>query len=260
LTLLDITRLKAAEAELRRALETRDEFFSLATHELKDPLAALLLSIEVLKRFADRQGSIPVPLLTQQLEVSKRQGDRLAAMIDNLLDVSRISSGRTQLDLEALDLCELVRELAGRFGQQARSAGTALIVAPCTPTIGYFDRFKIEHAVGNLLSNAIKYGAGRPVTIRLEGDAATAWIAVEDQGIGISEADQARVFERFERASGDYKAQSLGLGLFIARSMVEAHGGSIRLRSEPGRGSTFTIELPRKRVPGRDPSAPAGET
>jgi signal transduction histidine kinase len=257
--LLDVTQLKATEVELRRAIQARDEFFSVATHELKDPLAALLLSIEVLRRLAQRQAAIPGPLLNQQLEVSKRQGDRLARMIANLLDVSRIASGRAPLDVEAFDLRELVHETVGRFQEQARLVGSTLDVGPCTPTIGYFDRMKLEHALGNLVSNAIKYGAGRPVTVRLESDPVTARIAVEDHGIGIAEADQGRIFERFERANTDHQAQSLGLGLFIVRSVIEAHGGSIQLRSAPGAGSTFTIQLPRKRVPRHDPDEPAPE-
>jgi signal transduction histidine kinase len=256
LTLLEVTRLKETEAELRRAVAARDEFFAIATHELKNPLSSLLLSIAVLKRLVDRQEPLPVPLLTQQLEVSQRQGEHLARMIANLLDVSRIASGRSPLDVEAFDLCELIHATVERYGEEARSAGTALVVEPCLPTIGYFDRMKLEHALGNLVSNAIKYGAGRPVTVRLEADPSTVWIAVEDQGIGIDEVDQGRIFERFERATRSQKEQSLGLGLYIVRSIVEAHGGTIELRSTPGRGSTFTLRLPRKRIQRHEATSP----
>jgi signal transduction histidine kinase len=129
-------------------------------------------------------------------------------------------------------------------------------VGPCASTIGYFDRMKLEHALGNLLSNAIKYGGGRPVTVRLEADSATVRLVDEDQGIGIALAQHDRIFDRFERATRDHREKSLGLGLYIVRSIVEAHGGTIGLRSAPGEGSTFTIELPRRRVPGHETSPP----
>jgi signal transduction histidine kinase len=260
LTYLDVTRQAATEEELRQAVRVRDEFFSFASHELKDPLASLMLSVEVLRRVVGRQGAVPEDLLRERLDVCKRQGERLAGIIENLLDVSRIAHGRLRPDLEALDLCDLVRDVVERFQEQARAAGSALELGPCGPTIGYFDRSQVEHVLGNLVSNAIKYGEGRPVSVRLVADASTARIEVEDRGIGIAEADQARVFDRFERATRDHRGTSLGLGLYIVRSIVEAHGGSIALRSEPGRGSTFTVELPRKRLPRHDPAvAPPGE-
>ena len=124
--------------------------------------------------------------------------------------------------------------------------------------IGYFDRMQLEHVVGNLVSNALKYGAGRPVALRLRGDEESAVIEVEDHGIGIAASDLGRVFERFERASGAHREKSLGLGLYIVRNLVEAHGGTIGVRSAPGDGSTFIVTLPRKRLPGRD-SPPPGD-
>lgn len=256
LTYLDVTRLVATEAKLREVIRVRDDFFSFATHELKDPLSSLLLSVEVLSRIAAKQGSVPADILRERLDVSKRQGKRLAQMIDNFLDVSRINNGRLQLQVEALDLRDLVLEVVGRFRELARELGVPLDVEPSGPIIGYFDRVQLEHVIGNLLSNALKYGGGRPVVARLRGDDATATLEVEDEGDGISEADRARIFERFERASDSNREKSLGLGLYIVRSIVEAHGGSIDLRSEPGRGTTFVVMLPRKRMPCGDATTP----
>ena len=257
LTFVDLTGQKAAEKELREALEARNEFFSVATHELKDPLFALHLSIQLLRHAAEKQGEVP-PHVRQHLDISTRQTARLSQLIDNLLDVARISNGRVQIDAEALDLCELVDEVVSRLREKARSAGVEIEVVGHGPLIGYFDRMKLEQVLVNLLTNAIKYGPGQPVTVRVVGDDEKAVVEVEDRGIGIAPEDQGRVFRRFERASSAHKRESLGLGLYIVRSLVEAHGGSIGLRSELGRGTTFAVSLPRKRlhhnegVPGKE--------
>jgi signal transduction histidine kinase len=244
---VDVTAQRATEEALRRALEVRDEFFSIATHELKDPLFSLQLSNQLLRHTATRQGEVP-PHILQHLEVSQRQTERLSRLIDNLLDVSRIMNRRLQLDVEALDLGELVRETADRYRDRAEAAGTSLSAEVAGSIIGYFDRLKVEQILGNLLTNALKYGGGRPVRVGVCADEETAVIEVEDQGPGIAPEDQARIFARFERASGGHRKESLGLGLYIVRSLVEAHGGSIQMGSEPGRGATFTVTLPRKHL------------
>jgi signal transduction histidine kinase len=258
LTFLDVTHQKAAEGELRRALDVRDEFFSIATHELKDPLFSLHLSNQLLAHTMARQGEIPVHIV-QHLDVSRRQLERLSRLVDNLLDVSRIMNRRLQLDIEALDLCELVHETATRLGQRAEADSPPVVANLSGPIIGYFDRMKIEQVLSNLLNNAFKYGGGDPVTVRVSADEETAVIEVEDQGPGITPEDQARIFGRFERASGGHRKESLGLGLYIVRSLVEAHGGTVGLRSERGRGATFTVALPRKRLQAVDGSAEAGD-
>ncbi|QEH37627.1 Sensor protein SrrB [Aquisphaera giovannonii] len=257
LTFLDITDRRATEWELRRALEVRDEFFSIATHELKDPLFSLQLANQLLRRALVRHGEIPAQVV-HHLDVSRRQTERLSGLVDNLLDVSRIMNRRIQLDIEALDLADLVQEAAGRFRERAESSSTPVVTEIAGPIIGYFDRQKIEQVLGNLLSNAFKYGGGRPVTVRVHADEETAVLEVEDQGAGIAPEDQARIFGRFERASKGYRKESLGLGLYIVRSLVEAHGGSIGVRSEPGRGATFTVTLPRKRLPVDEGPSAAG--
>jgi signal transduction histidine kinase len=256
LAYLDFTRLRCTEQELREAVRVHDEFLSIATHELKDPLSSLLLSIGLLRRIATRQGTVPADLLLERLELCERQGQRLGRMIENLLDTSRIDHGRLRLQLESLDLRDLVRDVVGRYRDQAREAGVEIVVEPSGPVVGGFDRVQLEHAIGNLISNALKYGEGRPVIIRLGGDEATATLEVEDRGIGIAEADRGRIFERFERASDGHREKSLGLGLYIVRSIIEAHGGAIAVRSEPGRGTTFLVRLPRGRPPGDAPTAP----
>ncbi|MHB1558441.1 MAG: sensor histidine kinase [Isosphaeraceae bacterium] len=249
LTYSDVSRLRRTEEELREAVRVRDEFVSVASHELKDPLAALLLCVGFLRRLVQKHGAVPADVLRERLEFGERQGQRLGRMIDNLLDVSRIDHGRLQLQVESLDLRDVVHDVVGRYQEQSREAGAPLVVEPSGPVVGDFDRLQLEHAVGNLVSNALKYGAGRPVTIRTGGDEAIARLEVEDRGVGIAEADRSRIFERFQRAAADHREQSLGLGLHIVRSVVEAHGGSIGVRSEPGQGTTFVVELPRRQTP-----------
>lgn len=254
LTFHDVTGQKRAEGELKDAVESRDEFFSVATHELKDPLFSLQLSIQLLRHAAERHGPVPAHVL-QHLDVSERQVMRLGRLIDNMLDFARIANGRFDLDLETLDLCDVVHQVVGRLQGQAGSGGTSLRAEPCTPVVGRFDRLKIEQVLANLISNAIKYGAGKPVTVRVRTEGEWAVVEVQDSGAGIAAEDQARIFERFERASQGHKRASLGLGLYIVRSMVEAHGGSVRVHSRPGDGSTFTVMIPWK-APYREPAPP----
>jgi signal transduction histidine kinase len=242
-TFLDLTEQRVAEGELRDAVEARDEFFSVTTHELKDPLFSLQLSIQLLRHEAEHQGPVPAHV-QHHLEVSERQVGRLGRLIDNMLDFARISSGRFELDLETLNLGELAHQVVARFQNQARSSGTLLWAESSLPIVGRFDRLKIEQVLGNLLSNAIKYGAGRPVVVRVRAEREWAVIDVEDGGTGIALEDQERIFNRFERASAGHKRASLGLGLYIVRSLVEAHGGTIRLHSQAGRGSTFSVMIP----------------
>lgn len=254
LTFLDLTGQRLAEVELKDAVESRDEFFSVATHELKDPLFSLQLSIQLLRHAAERQGPVPAHVL-QHLDVSERQVMRLGRLIDNMLDFARIANGRFELDLEPLDLCDLAHQVVGRFQGQATSSGTSVFAEPCPPVVGRFDRLKLEQVLANLLSNAIKYGAGRPVSVRVRSEGEWAVVEVQDAGAGIAPEDQARIFERFQRASKGHKRASLGLGLYIVRSMVEAHGGSVQVRSQPGHGSTFTVRIPWRAGPREAASA-----
>ncbi|MHB1560245.1 MAG: sensor histidine kinase [Isosphaeraceae bacterium] len=242
-TFLDMTGQRRAEVALREAVHERDELFSVATHELKDPLFSLQLSIQLLRQVSESDGTVPRHV-TQHLEVGDRQIGRLARLIDNMLDVARIAHGRIELEFERLDLSELAQQVVTRFAEQAGSSGAMVTAELSGPVVGRFDRLKIEQVLANLLSNAIKYGEGKPIRVRVRGEADTAVFEVEDQGAGIAPEDRERIFDRFERASSGHRQASLGLGLYIVRSLVEAHGGAIEIRSEPGRGSTFIVTIP----------------
>ena len=166
-------------------------------------------------------------------------------MIGELLEVSRAAVGRFPMRREQMDLALLVRESLARFAGQVADAGCKVELEQEGAVTGHWDPMRLEQVVDNLISNAIKYGAGKPVEVRLRDRGERVVLQVRDHGIGIEAADQTRVFERFERAVPTRQFSGFGLGLWIARRVVEAHGGTISVSSEPGAGATFTVELPR---------------
>lgn len=240
-------QLEGRVKEAGEAIQARDEFLSIASHELRTPLSALVLQLAGLQnalREAKVQG-LPGKL-TGKVDKAIKATGRLTSLVDSLLDVSRIASGRLQLQPDEHDLAEVARDLIEREADAARRAGCELRYHAEAPIRGFWDRVRVEQILANLLSNAMKYGAGKPVevTVAAAGDAAT--IAVQDHGIGISKVDLERIFGRFERAVSARNYGGLGLGLYITRQLVEAHGGTIRVTSEPGAGAVFVVILPRR--------------
>jgi PAS domain S-box-containing protein len=230
-------RTEQAEAALRE----RDEFISVAAHELRTPLTALQLKLQGLERGL----AATDPRKVQRLEGAVRQTERLSRLIDRLLDVSRIAQGRLELWPEEFDLVALVREVADDFREPAAQARAPLELELPDKAEGSWDRLRIEQVLVNVLSNAVKYGAGRPVSVKLEVEEDRVRLAVRDQGIGIPAEDASRIFGRFQRAASIRNYGGLGLGLYITRHIVEAHRGTIAVASAVGEGSTFSIDLPR---------------
>ncbi|RJS21714.1 histidine kinase [Corallococcus sp. H22C18031201] len=244
-------RAEAATAEQRRlaqaaesAVHLRDEFLGIAAHELRTPLTSLQLQLQLLQRQLGPGASLDTERVARGVASCARQTARLSQLMDSLLDLSRITRGRMELQLESLDLGEVVRELTRRFEAEAQGTDVRLTVRASPGVRGHWDRLRLEQVVTNLLSNALKYGHGAPVDVRVDSDGAHAWLEVEDRGIGIAPEDAPRIFERFERAVSSRHYGGLGLGLFITRQLVEALGGHISVASTPGRGSTFTVTLP----------------
>lgn len=233
------------------AVRARDEFLAVASHELKTPLTPLRITIQTILRAVARGdlGRLSQERLLQLFGGTDAQIRRLVELVDDLLDVSRVSTGRLHLTLETMDLAAAARDVAERHRPELVLAGCDLLFALQTGVTGHWDHLRIEQIVANLLTNAMKYAPGAPVELAVEGDLARARLSVRDHGPGIACEDQERIFLPFERAVSYLKASGFGLGLYIVRHVAEAHGGSVRLASRPGEGCTFTVELPREPPP-----------
>jgi signal transduction histidine kinase len=232
-------------AELRAAVQARDTFLSIASHELRTPLTSLQLTVQVLERAHHRGtlGSTPAASLGTSVEVIARQAARLGVLVESLLDVTRITANCMKLSREPMDLAEVAAKMVSHAGILALQAETELVLH-AESAVGNWDRFRVETVISNLLSNAIKFGAGKPVEVSVAASGGVARLAVTDRGAGISPEDQARIFEKFERAVPERHYGGFGLGLWISRQIVEAHHGTIQVTSAPGKGSTFVVELP----------------
>lgn len=231
--------------ELREAVRLRDEFLSVASHELKTPLTPLALRLQLLHQKLGRNEPSEVERLRTHVEAAQGQLRRLTALVDSLLDVTRISGGRLTLRREeGVNLAAVVREVLSGFEAQAARASCPLDLEAPARVVGQWDVLRLEQVVTNLLSNALKFGAGGTIHLRVEQEGAWARLSVRDEGIGMSEDVLARLFGRFERGVSERHYGGLGLGLFITQQVVRALGGHIHVRSAPGLGSTFTVDLP----------------
>jgi signal transduction histidine kinase len=245
---IDNTRLLD---ETRRALRLRDEFLRVASHELRTPIYALRLSAQSLSRANERDRSVSPEVLDRSLRRVMGNVVRLEHLASELLDVTRIEQGRLGLTLVELELGALVRDAVEQFAPDLAAAHCPVTLASAAPVVGCWDRSRLEQVVASLLTNAAKFGPGKPIEIQIERVGDHARLVVTDHGIGIDPARRPYVFDRFERAVPSSHYGGLGLGLFIARSIVVAHGGTITVDSEPGIGSTFTVTLP-----SADPACP----
>ena len=241
-----VQQLQTTQGELQGAIRMRDDFMSVVAHELCTPLNTLFLDSQVRKIQLDRGHSaiFDAAYLQKMVARDQRQIQNMMNLINDMQDVSRIRSNRLSIRPHAAELSALLARVVDNLSQQAAAAGSTITLHAEQPITGHWDEFRIEQVIVNLLTNTLRYGNGKPVDVSLTATPGGASIAVRDQGSGISAQDQQRIFEQFERVAENGHAGGLGLGLFITRQLVEAHGGSISVQSQLGEGSVFTVTLP----------------
>lgn len=238
--------LKQKELDLRSALTARDEFISIASHELRTPLTSLRLQLAMLFRSLKKQPEQVEAKLTSMCERAINAELHLGRLVDELLDITHIRVGKIKLSKQEMELTSKIKEVISRMSDNINRSDCTIKFSAPEPILGFWDPTRIDQIVTNIISNAIKYGEGKPIEVNLftTPDTKMAIIKILDFGIGISSELQAKIFERFERGHSHTNISGLGLGLYIVRQLIEAHGGSIRVESNPGIGSLFTIELP----------------
>ncbi|MDI1339342.1 hybrid sensor histidine kinase/response regulator [Polaromonas sp.] len=239
-------QLKVTQGDLQAAVRTRDDFISMATHELRTPLNTLYLESQLRKMQLDRGRAdiFDVPYLQAMVARDRRQVEAMMRLIDDMMDASRINSKQLSIRPAPMEVAALLTRVVENLAQQAAAAGSPITLDAGQPVTAQWDEFRIEQVVINLLTNALRYGEGKPVEVSLRLLPQGACISVRDHGRGISPADQQRIFEQFSRVASDDGTGGLGLGLFITRQLVRAHGGSINVESSQGAGAEFTVTLP----------------
>jgi PAS domain S-box-containing protein len=252
-----------AYTEARVAVQTRDNFLAIASHELRTPLSALTVSMSSLLRAADsgRLLQLGSEGIKDRITKTERQTRQLARLVDRLLDVSRLSSRDLRLEREPADLAEIARDVVARYEHAAAEAGSAIVLEIQGSVAGFWDRSRMDQVIANLVGNAIKYGGGTPVTLGMSS-AGTGRVrfSVSDRGPGIPLEHQERIFGQFERADRSDAVPGMGLGLWLARRIVTAHGGTITVDSSPGKGAVFTVILPVQVASMPAGNLPSGQT
>lgn len=249
---LEISRFAAlaiVNARLYRdaqsAISQREDFISIASHELKTPITALMLQMEIIQSIIKDQSSTDHTTLLKVSAGAERQLDRLKHLIDDMLDLTRVSQRKLISEMtDHVDLKQLIQQVIGRFKEQIELNSISLSFVTKGKIFVKCDPVRLEQVVTNLISNALLYGKKRPIEITLISFEEKAVFKIKDYGIGIAMADQKRIFLRFERGFPATDGKGLGLGLFISQQIMEEQGGMLYVESRPENGSTFTFELP----------------
>lgn len=245
-TMVDISEQRFIRDALQNAIRVRDEFLSIASHELKTPLTSLLLQTQMRKRYIEKGETsrfTPEKLLVMKT-ADENQLKRLISLVDEMLDISRIRSGKLSINKTHFNFKDLLLEISLRFELQVQEKNTSLSIQCDKDYFIDWDRYRLQQVIENLLTNAIKYGNRTPILIKVWDTPHSLFFSVKDQGPGIKESDAQRIFERFERATTASEASGLGLGLYIVKKIVNAHGGIISVKSAPNEGAEFIVEIP----------------
>jgi PAS domain S-box-containing protein len=238
--------LRAHESELKYAVEARDRFLSIASHELKTPLTSMKLQLQFYKRQIERHKAdyLAEARVNKLITDSLKQTSNLERLVNDMLDISRINTGKLTYHFDKTDMCEIVNEAVESVRPTIERSGSKIIIASCGPLFGMWDAQRMEQVLINLLTNAARYGKGNPIHVNLSLENGWVRIEVADQGMGIDIRDQERIFGQFERAVRQNEISGFGLGLYIAKKILSAHGGNLTLKSALDKGSVFTISLP----------------
>src|SRR4051794_25492905 len=230
--------------ELREAVRARDEFVAIAAHELRNPMTPILMQVGLLLAAAQSPNRCRPEVITPRLEQLEMAVTEFVRRSTALLDVSRIAAGNIRIEVAEVNLSALIRGVVSRTAIAARRARCRLDEELQEGVVGMWDPLALEQVAENLLTNATKFGAGKPIAVILRSDGQTAKLIIRDEGIGISEEDRARIFQRFERAVTRREHGGFGVGLWLANQLVVAMGGTIIIESAPGAGTTLTVMLP----------------
>jgi signal transduction histidine kinase len=241
-----LQQLQATRGELEQAVRMRDDFMSIVAHEVRTPLNGLILETQLRKMHLARDNAAAFSLdkMRAMVERDERQIKSLIRLIEDMLDVSRIRTGKLSIRPKRFNLTALVQNLLHNFQPQFAAAECTLSCTAEPVVEGQWDEFRIEQVVSNLLTNALRYGGKNPIDVRVYNTPEHACIEVQDRGIGISEENQKRIFQQFERVSSKAASAGLGLGLFISEQIVSAHGGTITVNSRLNEGALFRVCLP----------------
>lgn len=239
--------IEKLNSELTKALELRNNFLSVASHELKTPLTSIFLIVQSSKRNIEiHSNEETLSKILRSLELTENQLHRIAKLIDDMLEISRIEAGKFIFNFEEFEMCNLINEVIDRMNPLAvLETGKVIEKNNFKNAKVKWDKSKIDQVLTNLISNALRYGLKNPIKITVEDLGHQIKISVLDKGIGIHESDKDKIFELFERGENTKEIRGLGLGLFITRQIVDHHKGQIFLESEIGKGSIFSIILPK---------------
>lgn len=242
----DLKQSEGVIQKMKYEIQKRDEFLSIASHELNTPLTSMLLKIQIILHNVRNVSlaNFSVEKLLKQLVTAEQQTQRLSRMINDLLNVSLITTGKMHLEREEVNLVVLAQNVIDEFSEKLEKAGYTLQFQASATVVCRIDKLRIEQVITNFLSNAIKYGNGKPIEMRVAKHGQNAIVIVKDHGIGIAENQQEKIFALFDRGDINTSYKGLGVGLFIANQIIDSHGGKIQVESETNVGSTFTISFP----------------
>lgn len=249
ITCNQVIMTQKARDTLEQSVQARDEFFSIASHEFKTPLTSLKLQNQIFRRAALKKDPkvFTDDYILSVTQVLDNQLVRIERLVDDMLDVSRIRTGRLRIEKSDFSLAELVKDVISRMSEQLKILPEkAPIVYSNGESIGHWDKLRIEQVITNLLSNAIKYGHETTVVVDIIGSQHEVLLKVKDHGEGIDPSNHCKIFNRFEQVGITPRGVAgLGLGLFITKRIVEAHKGKIWVESELGKGACFVVRLPK---------------